>query len=103
HYYSYDSLHPSYPTRRSSDLPLTSPSTSLPWRSCRHARPAYSSSARVPSSLRSTLARRQVSSRVTSIPPCRMRHTSRHVAPTPRSEEHTSELQSRENLVCRLL
>src|SRR5690606_40494531 len=26
-----------------------------------------------------------------------------HVLGTPRSEEHTSELQSRENLVCRLL
>src|SRR5690606_41332219 len=26
-----------------------------------------------------------------------------HEAPYPRSEEHTSELQSRENLVCRLL
>src|SRR5690606_41139887 len=29
--------------------------------------------------------------------------TARHVAVIPRSEEHTSELQSRENLVCRLL
>src|SRR5690606_41758879 len=27
----------------------------------------------------------------------------RHVVHAPRSEEHTSELQSRENLVCRLL
>src|SRR5690606_40266160 len=43
---------------------------------------------------------------------CRCRHRSRRTAPrrcprrTPRtwrSEEHTSELQSRENLVCRLL
>src|SRR6266511_4793033 len=33
-------------------------------------------------------------------PRCAMR--SRSCAPAPRSEEHTSELQSRENLVCRL-
>src|SRR5690606_40634773 len=36
-----------------------------------------------------------------------LRILSEHLAPTdrhaPRSEEHTSELQSRENLVCRLL
>src|SRR3712207_7645797 len=32
-------------------------------------------------------------------PPCRRRRTSR----APRSEEHTSELQSRQYLVCRLL
>src|SRR5690606_42076175 len=41
--------------------------------------------------------------------PCRGQRRSTSVAPrrsrsaTPRSEEHTSELQSRENLVCRLL
>src|SRR5690606_41483946 len=29
--------------------------------------------------------------------------TPRYARPVPRSEEHTSELQSRENLVCRLL
>src|SRR5207302_5582374 len=33
-------------------------------------------------------------------PPCRCRATARTAG---RSEEHTSELQSRENLVCRLL
>src|SRR3712207_8153774 len=31
------------------------------------------------------------------------RHGRRHVAGVPRSEEHTSELQSRQYLVCRLL
>src|SRR5690606_40231834 len=30
-------------------------------------------------------------------------HGARAMPPAPRSEEHTSELQSRENLVCRLL
>src|SRR5690606_41500735 len=30
-------------------------------------------------------------------------YTDRHPLPAERSEEHTSELQSRENLVCRLL
>src|SRR5690606_41852277 len=34
--------------------------------------------------------------------PCRARHEGREPRPA-RSEEHTSELQSRENLVCRLL
>src|SRR6266700_4314112 len=33
----------------------------------------------------------------------RWRHRPRRRAPRTRSEEHTSELQSRENLVCRLL
>src|SRR5690606_42147274 len=36
--------------------------------------------------------------------PCLHQHPiPRSPPPTPRSEEHTSELQSRENLVCRLL
>src|SRR5690606_41507784 len=34
---------------------------------------------------------------------CRASHSSERCGSTPRSEEHTSELQSRENLVCRLL
>src|SRR5436309_5622968 len=36
-------------------------------------------------------------------PRCIPRKVSRPLPPSPRSEEHTSELQSRENLVCRLL
>src|SRR5436309_9157598 len=32
-----------------------------------------------------------------------LHHAARVDRPVPRSEEHTSELQSRENLVCRLL
>src|SRR5690606_41208713 len=36
-------------------------------------------------------------------PPGRSRSPSPRSCPRPRSEEHTSELQSRENLVCRLL
>src|SRR5690606_41910247 len=34
---------------------------------------------------------------------CRARPPTRHTRAAGRSEEHTSELQSRENLVCRLL
>src|SRR5690606_41951255 len=50
------------------------------------------------------LQRRTLSSLRTihhSTPP-RRRHVSALARPVPRSEEHTSELQSRENLVCRL-
>src|SRR5258707_3692018 len=35
--------------------------------------------------------------------PAASRHPGTHVCPTVRSEEHTSELQSRQYLVCRLL
>src|SRR5690606_40796194 len=72
----------SFPTRRSSDLE---------WRKTfRFARRSLTAMA---ISARST---------VTMRPPCGTRR--RSFAPSPwRSEEHTSELQSRENLVCRLL
>src|SRR2546430_8144133 len=35
--------------------------------------------------------------------PCRCRPSGRRPCASPRSEEHTSELQSQSNLVCRLL
>src|SRR2546430_4341048 len=35
--------------------------------------------------------------------PCTQTHSLRRFSPPPRSEEHTSELQSQSNLVCRLL
>src|SRR5690606_39867822 len=78
----------SFPTRRSSDLPSPAPA---------------------PRGRRSPTPSRR---------PARWRPSTRRPAPTPgpsappppavprrrgRSEEHTSELQSRENLVCRLL
>src|SRR6266511_6279626 len=37
------------------------------------------------------------------VPPLVLSHPGAKFSPTSRSEEHTSELQSRENLVCRLL
>src|SRR5207302_7078407 len=64
---------PSFPTRRSSDLPRGR-GTEVSRRGTRPVAPlgAYG-------------------------------HSGRSARPAPRSEEHTSELQSRENLVCRLL
>src|SRR5690606_41262511 len=79
----------SFPTRRPSDL----------WR-CSAACCAPAPSARW--TVRTRWPR--------SSPPCSPPPTTTSPAPTtaptcsrPRSEEHTSELQSRENLVCRLL
>src|SRR5436309_14252287 len=68
----------SFPTRRSSDLPSslgTSAAAALPRKTSLISWPTVSS--RAPSARRSAMS--------------------------SRSEEHTSELQSRENIVCRLL
>src|SRR5690606_41166376 len=93
----------SFPTRRSSDLrspPLT-PRTSL----------ARSAASAVPTSVAPLTGRRRSSplkkERRSSLPD-ELETPARHPrAGDPliikRSEEHTSELQSRENLVCRLL
>src|SRR5439155_10327789 len=78
----------SFPTRRSSDLS----SAISPMRSRRSSPTARSSS---PS------ARRCACSSVMSSAFCR--RTSSSTSTTSRSEEHTSELQSRGHLVCRLL
>src|SRR5690606_42082786 len=85
---------PSFPTRRSSDLRSTAP-RSVPGRG------ATAKSARaITSSARSQVGRL----RAASAPRMRVISTSSpKVASVSRSEEHTSELQSRENLVCRLL
>src|SRR5690606_39826922 len=89
----------SFPTRRSSDLLLLPPSipgkiwicwlkhvmlivTGLP----DHLRPRYGNSPREPLVAGPTT-----------------KSNRRDLFYSPRSEEHTSELQSRENLVCRLL
>src|SRR5437773_9372798 len=45
----------------------------------------------------------QSRSRTTSEPGCVWLHTERRLPCVPRSEEHTSELQSHHDLVCRLL
>src|SRR5690606_41950637 len=92
---------PPFPTRRSSALPPLSgafqslrrcggmPDTSRPGTCCTHS-PSPS--------------RRRAVSLPPQTAPVSMAYTLRAmVRPTVRSEEHTSELQSRENLVCRLL
>src|SRR5690606_41621363 len=88
----------SFPTRRSSDLPPPGCASSCPRRSRGHRRhrtdpavPARPSRPECPSRRRTARTWR------TCPPAAAWPHSS------PRSEEHTSELQSRENLVCRLL
>src|SRR5690606_40080641 len=88
-YADHRALH-SFPTRRSSDLPGSSPSSS---RSAQASRGARSRSRR--RAWPSPAPRRDLR-------PAQARPPSAD-APVLRSEEHTSELQSRENLVCRLL
>src|SRR5690606_40579990 len=82
---------PAFPTRRSSDLPCTpTPRTST-------GGAGRTSTTRTP---RCSPPRRPLGwspSRNSSAT------SSRRQVPVERSEEHTSELQSRENLVCRLL
>src|SRR5690606_39521236 len=83
---------PSFPTRRSSDLPFHDASTFSSV--CGFTRRSRTSSIRALSSSSRSASCSSVSANAaaTSLASC-------HV----RSEEHTSELQSRENLVCRLL
>src|SRR5699024_11382729 len=87
----------SFPTRRSSDLPSSpTPSRTLTPRQCsRWCSTPPSSRGRLAVVARPQLARRRVCGgrRVMCGVPRLM----------PRSEEHTSELQSRFDLVCRLL
>src|SRR5690606_40727505 len=87
---------PSFPTRRSSDLPEAHPATSRPVGRflSTSGRPALDSS---PDPRAQSVRRdgpRADSGMRTNVPFSRQ---------DGRSEEHTSELQSRENLVCRLL
>src|SRR5690606_40431351 len=85
----------SFPTRRSSDLGRSS-------KRCISPVNAASCSAS-PCSRKSTLRT------LTGSPNLMVKAASQHCSPKsrldrmPRSEEHTSELQSRENIVCRLL
>src|SRR5205085_8670661 len=89
----------SFPTRRSSDLPCSSAVS----RVCTDRRRKTSVTRR------RTVSRRSKSSSLTcSCCSCSARGTARTLSASsrsraPRSEEHTSELQSQSNLVCRLL
>src|SRR5690606_41715355 len=87
----------SFPTRRSSDLPVLTTSSDRT-RSNAALRLRHESS-------RATIAAPcpvpRAGARVTREP--RFSRVDRFESHLPRSEEHTSELQSRENLVCRLL
>src|SRR5207302_8034893 len=92
----------SFPTRRSSDLrqPADAGAESQPG-SCRAVLPSGSqrgpwpSWTSCPNEIRSA-PDAESNPRGERLPPD-------SAVPNPRSEEHTSELQSRENLVCRLL
>src|SRR5690606_39530116 len=77
---------PSFPTRRSSDLKKAAKAKR------RSAAPARAKSKRVSGKRAARTARR----------PAKVKPSVKRAA-RKRSEEHTSELQSRENLVCRLL
>src|SRR5690606_41858364 len=100
-YYCYDPpvLH-SFPTRRSSDLPAYSSSNASsnmeaqPSSPPRDWEPTIASTNSSPSSAAGTNALRASSGQLAAFD---------NRVSTSRSEEHTSELQSRENLVCRLL
>src|SRR5207302_6426031 len=99
HHPTHPPLHP-FPTRRSSDLTGISPASDRPSSTLRkrHA-PMPIGPAHVRFSQRSYSRTAATSNRerTNEVRPARNART------TPRSEEHTSELQSRENLVCRLL
>src|SRR5690606_41195719 len=81
---------PSFPTRRSSDLPEREPALAGRHRGGRAARGAARHERRIP----------RVAHRAVGGVLVRRAHGELVAI---RSEEHTSELQSRENLVCRLL
>src|SRR5690606_41858670 len=89
----------SFPTRRSSDL------SGLDGNDCRSIAPRSAMSRHLspPCALcRQLEALKSLSHRMyVRVPAQKQRNDFRH--PNLRSEEHTSELQSRENLVCRLL
>src|SRR5690606_40768475 len=82
----------SFPTRRSSDLASARNMGSLELLGNREVKRGAAISRNAPSENSSIRAPRASAST-----------TSRGGAPVHRSEEHTSELQSREKLVCRLL
>src|SRR5690606_42046085 len=92
----------SFPTRRSSDLSLRSVRHSEPPRRAFVQRSFLSRSARLAYAA-SLLDSRTQTARAASRFPLARRVSPSASTDSGRSEEHTSELQSRENLVCRLL
>src|SRR5436309_2702108 len=102
---SYAVLHypPSFPTRRSSDLSTTSRSSTTTSRTRARSGAGVRRSGRGGERRRPSMSA-TASSRSDSLPSCtipRARPSSSSRPLPARSEEHTSELQSRENLVCR--
>src|SRR5690606_41801380 len=91
------SLH-SFPTRRSSDLQIATRQTAIQVLS--DEVPAQRASTEVDAALADVPA---VAVTTRSIGAVNEMDANRFASAIPRSEEHTSELQSRENLVCRLL
>src|SRR5690606_41895830 len=83
---------PAFPTRRSSDLRMTEGRTRRSGRA-NGRRPAKSQAVRAAAAMNGAPGRNRGTRRIN--PP--------RTPAGRRSEEHTSELQSRENLVCRLL
>src|SRR5690606_40391510 len=99
----YHHLLHSFPTRRSSDLAsFSAPCTSITCRPSFGSTSGGKSTRSSPSTrtLTSTGETCSKSSRSSLCSPCSLAVLS--LRTWPRSEEHTSELQSRENLVCRL-
>src|SRR5690606_40883086 len=90
----------SFPTRRSSDLPSGSPGGDAPSSAAASVHRDSASSASTPYASSNTASTRCPGARPAM---CNARAPSATAAAPARSEEHTSELQSRENLVCRLL
>src|SRR5690606_42048316 len=86
---------PPFPTRRSSDLPKRDWSHGKLSENPRFAR-SHRGRSRPPRRRRAAARREQIATALGDPRACPGR-------PAGRSEEHTSELQSRENLVCRLL
>src|SRR6266700_6105322 len=82
--------------------PLHSHGLSTPLSTSPHWQ-AFGSATRTPGTWNSTSASNAAKSGRTLSAECVMKPSPRHSKYGRRSEEHTSELQSRENLVCRLL
>src|SRR5207302_10418150 len=88
---------PSFPTRRSSDLERVRPGDACT--------PSFNTAAGLAFEARSAGTRPESRAVTSDRPSAKATTRQSMVMATPviRSEEHTSELQSRENLVCRLL
>src|SRR5690606_41617361 len=86
---------PSFPTRRSSDLTAALRRSLRTISTCSRRPDPTSSSLPLPITGTRRCSSTRFAPDATSI--------ARNHSHSPRSEEHTSELQSRENLVCRLL